>query len=538
MTEHPRDSLLDTAPCGFIRFRDDGVVEVANTTLCEMLGYRRDEVEGHHIDHILSRAGAVFYQTHFFPLLRLHGKADEIYLSVRDKAGEMLPVLVNAVRHLRPDDSGQESEANDCVIIPVQQRSRYEEEILIQKKAAERANQLKDETLAKLRETAKELAHAKDKAEAASRAKDDFLAALSHELRTPLTPVLMSAATLEQDATLPSDLRKDFGMMRRNIEIEAMLIDDLLDITRIGRGKLTLARTVTDIHELVDHAIEILRSDYQKKKIKIDRHFDATRTFADVDPTRIQQVFWNLLKNAVKFTPEGGHILITTRNEADGSLLVEVRDSGIGIAPEAVEEIFKPFEQGEVAGDHRYGGLGLGLAISYAIMAAHGCTIAAESEGRGCGATFTTRLATVDAPEEHPAEPKLEHAATVMPLRILVVEDHQSTRRVLAKLLGDSGHSVTTAGDLKEARAEFDGQQFDLLISDLGLPDGSGLDLMREIRSKWRIAAIALSGYGTEEDLQQIAQAGFAAHLVKPIKIDPLYRAIAEVMRQHEGRKS
>ncbi len=378
------------------------------------------------------------------------------------------------------------------------------------------------------RAAADALLAAKEQAEAASRAKDDFLAALSHELRTPLTPVLMTATALETDPSLSADVRDQLAMMRRNIELEARLIDDLLDLTRISRGKLSIAPVASDIHQLLTHTEEIVRSDGLGKQVRVVFVLEAVRHHALADPARLQQVFWNLIKNALKFTPTGGTITVRTRNDAEGWIVVSVEDNGIGIAAEALPHIFKAFEQGDVAGQHRYGGLGLGLAISQAIVTVHGGIIRAESPGGGQGATFTVALATVAAPavpsgtENSPAEP-------VRALRLLVVEDHEATRTVLTRLLTRNGHRVTAASTVREALVCFDAERFDAVVSDLGLPDGSGLDLMRELQRRRPIPGIALSGYGMEDDVRQTKEAGFFAHLVKPVNIGQLRQLLAQV---------
>ena len=357
--------------------------------------------------------------------------------------------------------------------------------------------------------------------EQGSRAKDDFLAALSHELRTPLTPVLMTAAALESDPALPIEVRDQLAMMRRNIELEAQLIDDLLDVTRISRGKLRIAPVAADLHELLGHTAEIVRSDGFSKQVRIVFALDAARHHALVDPTRLQQIFWNLFKNALKFTPTGGSITVSTRNDAEDWIFLSFEDTGIGISAEALPHVFNAFEQGDISGSHRYGGLGLGLAISRAIVEVHGGTIRAESEGAGCGATFTLALATVDAPAASPrASAPLFSPARA--LRLLIVEDHEATRTVLTRLLGRNGHHITSAGTMCEALAAFVAGHFDAVISDLGLPDGSGLEMIREMQSLRPVPAIALSGYGMEEDLRQTKEAGFFAHLVKPVHLDQL----------------
>ena len=357
--------------------------------------------------------------------------------------------------------------------------------------------------------------------ERGSRAKDDFLAALSHELRTPLTPVLMMAADLASDPALPIEVRDQLAMMRRNIELEARLIDDLLDLTRISRGKLTIAPVPADIHQLIEHTAEIIRSDGLNKQVRIVFLLEAARHHALADPARLQQVFWNLIKNALKFTPTGGTITVKTRNDAEDWIVVSVEDTGIGIGADALPNVFNAFEQGDIAGQHRYGGLGLGLAISQAIVAVHGGTISAASEGPGCGATFTVALATVAEPAV-PAHASLPRPAPGRSLRLLIVEDHEATLSVLTRLLTRSGHRIATAGTMHAALTAFAAERFDAIISDLGLPDGSGLDLMREIQRQRPVPGIALSGYGMEEDLRQTKEAGFFAHLVKPVNFDQL----------------
>ncbi len=372
------------------------------------------------------------------------------------------------------------------------------------------------------------LVAAKEGAEAASRAKDNFLAALSHELRTPLNPVLMTVTSLANDPSLPPEAREQLGMMRRNIELEARLIDDLLDITRISHGKLIMVRLSTDVHELLHHSEEIVRSDDMGKQLNVVMKLEAARHHAMADPARIQQVLWNLLRNAVKFTPDGGTITVSTRNDAEGRINISVADSGIGISAEALAKIFNAFEQGDTSGEHRYGGLGLGLAISSAIVNAHGGDIKAESEGNGHGAVFTVTLSSVAAPaaavEKNPTPSEPARG-----LSVLIVEDHESSRMVLEHLLTRGGHRVTTASTLHDALTAFNTTHFDVVISDLGLPDGSGIDLMVQIQSIRPVAAIALSGYGMEDDLQRSKEAGFFAHLVKPVKVDRLKQLLSQI---------
>jgi len=369
---------------------------------------------------------------------------------------------------------------------------------------------------------------AKEHAEAASKAKDNFLAALSHELRTPLTPVLMTASSLATDPTLPIEAREQLDMMRRNIELEARLIDDLLDLTTISSGKLTLAPVTSDVHELLLYTDEIIRSDGLGKRLHITLKFDAAQHHALADPVRLQQVFWNLLRNAVKFTPNGGTIAVSTRNDAEGRIIISVADDGIGIRAEALAQIFDAFDQADTAGEHRYGGLGLGLAISSAIVNAHGGQIKAESQGLGEGADFTITLSSVPAPAEA-SQQVIPSTQPTRAMTLLIVEDHEATRTVLERLLTRSGHLVITAGNVHDALAAYKAGRFDAVISDLGLPDGSGIDLMAQIQSIRPVPAIALSGYGMEDDLRRSTAAGFFAHLVKPVKMDRLKQLLLQI---------
>ncbi len=514
---------LDTAPCGFLRFSDDGTVVCANTTLANMLGLNVNQIEGSPISAILTQGAKVFFQTHLYPSLRMHGQVKELYVSLKTKKGTPMPVLVNAVRN-----EYQEEAVTDCVIVEIVERSRFEEALVLAKKEAERANKLKETALVELKEANASLARAKEEADAASRAKDDFLAALSHELRTPLTPVLLIASTLEKNESLPRDIREQMSMMRRNIELEATLIDDLLDVTRIRHGKLTLNVAQVDIHEILKHTAEIVLNDCEEKQINLTLKMEAPRHHLSGDAARIEQVIWNLVKNAIKFSPERETIVVTTGNDDEKRIVVEVIDKGVGIPVSQLKTIFDQFEQGHATGRRRFGGLGLGLSISNAIVKAHGGELHAFSEGPGLGATFSLSLDSIAAPKKE-TSPVIENSANSSQKHILLVEDHETTRLVISRTLKGRGHEVVDVGSLAEAQGEFQPGKFDLVISDLGLPDGCGLDLMREIRDCCDTPSIALSGFGMPEDVRRMTDAGFSAHLIKPIKLDQLFVLIHEV---------
>jgi PAS domain S-box-containing protein len=374
----------------------------------------------------------------------------------------------------------------------------------------------------------KELRQAKEEAEAANIAKDNFLATLSHELRTPLTPVSGILSAWETDRKVPPELLPEVQLMRRNVDLEARLIDDLLDLTRIVRGKLSLNLEVADVHDLINAVVTMYQSEAHAKRLKLLVQLNAEKHFVYADPARLQQVVLNLLKNAIKFTPEGGLIELKTSNEG-GTVEVVVHDNGIGMSPVTLDKLFQPFEQGTDEVVKRYGGLGLGLAISKTLVNAQGGTIAADSPGLGMGSTISVSLPCVNAPDCKPApsQPKVEHSQA--PLEILFVEDHADTARVMSNLLGSFGHKITVRHSVKEATDAFSAGRFDLLLSDIGLPDGTGIDLIKAIRKQSNLPAIALTGFGMEEDVAACLEAGFNAHLTKPVNLQKLELMIQQL---------
>jgi two-component system CheB/CheR fusion protein len=386
---------------------------------------------------------------------------------------------------------------------------------------------------------------ARAQAEAANRAKDQLLAVVSHELRTPLTPVLAAVGLLERTPDLSEEVKDYVGMIRRNVELESRLIDDLLDLTRISSGKLQLHLEPADVHKLIGNAAAIYQKEAAAKRLALTLDLSAARHDLRADPARLQQVFWNLIGNAVKFTPAGGSVAVHT-STADGRLRVEVTDTGIGIEPDVMARLFTAFEQGEPVLTRRFGGLGLGLTICRAIVELHGGTIHAHSPGRGSGATMTVELplacaATAAGAAAAPSSPGGEVGgsapageAPTRRLQILLVEDNRDTIRVMERVLRGLGHQVRAAGSVHEALDAARSGQFDLLVSDIGLPDGSGWELLRRLRedpAARPLPAIALSGFGAVDDLRQSREAGFADHLVKPINVRRLQEAVARAIR-------
>jgi len=391
-----------------------------------------------------------------------------------------------------------------------------------------------------LRESSHRLETALHAARAAHQAKDQFMAALSHELRTPLTPILLTASLGAQDRDLPEPIRERFDLIRENIQVEARLIDDLLDQTRIVRGQTRMTKEPVDIHAILREVLRTTAPEFAAKHIHPQTDFRARAATVLGDPVRLQQIFWNILRNAVKFTPERGKVAITTAGNGDHGIVINVSDTGIGLTPAEMTRIFDPFTQGEHATDSTmsFGGLGLGLTISQKLVELHDGRLSVASRGRDRGATFTVELPCLRTETQRPQAskpaPKPRRTAAIRSLRILLVEDHAPTRAVMRKFLELRGHRVTAAESLAGARKKSSGTTFDLLVSDIALPDGTGLDLMKRLQeAQPGLPGIALSGFGMEGDIARTREAGFVLHLTKPVSLDRLESALSRFERHH-----
>jgi signal transduction histidine kinase len=378
---------------------------------------------------------------------------------------------------------------------------------------------------------------ARREAEAANSAKDRFLAVLSHELRTPLTPILFSASMLSEDQQLPEYARKGLESIVQNVQVEARLIDDLLDVARISEGKLKLTLDSVDIRALIDSALGICGEDLSAKNLFVHRELEAVDTYVCADSARVSQVFWNLIQNAARFTPPHGQITVRMTNPEPGRLRVEVIDTGVGIDQEALSKIFDPFEQVEPG---RSGGLGLGLAISKAIVELHQGTLSAKSDGPGRGSEFVVELPNIKQGWDKARSMATDRQALTEPdgfrdgprrYKILLVDDHQDTAETLRMFFGQAGYEVTAAVNIADACQCVDGQNFDLLLCDIGLPDGRGEDLLQKLREGGHsFPAIAFSGFGAESDIARSLNAGFQAHLTKPLSPQQLKRTVQEIL--------
>ena len=389
--------------------------------------------------------------------------------------------------------------------------------------------------MAERRRIEEELHQQKAIVEAANRTKDHFLAMLSHELRTPLTPVISALEALETEPAQTGDTKTALAMIRRNIELETQLIDDLLDFTRIAKDKLQLRFAPVDAHLAISNVVEICRVEAKSKNLRVHLNLRANRHCVAADAAKFQQIIWNLLKNAIKFTPEDGEISISSSNPASEVLTISVRDTGIGVEPEVMQRIFDPFEQGNRSFERRFGGLGLGLAISKSLAQAHGGTLAAQSDGHNSGSTFLLSLQTILPAEALTVPASTSEETSRQRLKILLVDDHQDTCAALEKLLVRRGHLVAATHDVHSAMETAVRNQFDLLISDVALPDGTGMELMMQLRAMSGIPGIAISGFGNNGDIERSLEAGFSEHLIKPVQLEKLEAAIERALGAGAG---
>jgi PAS domain S-box-containing protein len=377
---------------------------------------------------------------------------------------------------------------------------------------------------------------ARAEAERASRVKDEFVAMVSHELRTPLNAILGWTQLMMRGRHDPANVERGIEIISRNTRLQAQLISDLLDISRIVSGKLPLEMQAVDVHAVALDAIETVRHEAAAKDIRLALALDQSAGTVAADPARLQQVIWNLLSNAIKFTPRGGRIDVTLRRH-EGQAELRVSDTGVGIRSDVLPHVFDRFHQADRSITRRFGGLGLGLSIVKHLMELHGGTVSADSPGEGKGATFRIALpagsqtpsaaAVPAAPSQEPYEP-----VALDNIRVLIIEDEPDSREFLKRLLESQGATVLVAASACEALEVIRDDPPQLLLSDIGLPDMDGYELIRRIRGNDHgpmsaVPAIALTAYARAEDRARALRAGYQAHLAKPVESGELLMTIA-----------
>jgi len=501
----------------------DGVIRWCNESATRMFGYSDDELIGqpvrmlippgrqHEEDDILARIRAGERIDHF-ETVRVRKDGTLIHISL----------TVSPVRNAAGTIIGVSKVARDIT-------ERIQAAAMTAAHQVERERLLESECLAR------------SEAEKASRMKDDFVAMVSHELRTPLNAIMGWTQLMSQGRSDAAVIDRGLDVVARNTRVQAQLIADLLDVSRIVSGKLQLEIQPADMASILRDAIDAVHGEAAQKEITIVPSVGVGLTPIEGDPSRLQQVIWNLLSNAIKFTPAGGRVTVDLSRRGEGLVLV-VADTGAGIAPEVLPHIFDRFHQADRSITRRFGGLGLGLSIVKHLVQLHGGTVSATSPGPGAGTTITVELpaaATVRLGHgAHPVLPRVDaHPAVALDgLRVLVVEDEPDTREFLSRLLSNHGASVRTAASAADAVAAFRQLRPDVLISDIGLPDVDGYQLIRQIRREDEdapddVPAIALTAYARSEDRTRALLAGFQDHLAKPLDAIELVRAVAGMRR-------
>jgi PAS domain S-box-containing protein len=496
--------LYDFAPIPYLTLDQNGLIREVNLTAVSLLGLPRAQIVDHPLRSFMAADDARIFLEHMR----------------RCRAGES-PVR----SELRLRSSGQREVPIELMSRPVRSSARLEFRSILfdlsERIAAEAERRRLEEEAIALKVRA-------ETARVASEAKDRFLAMLSHELRTPLTPIVATLDLLQSaEVGLPAGLIPSLELIRRNIEAEVRLVDDLLDVTRVVGDKLNLRHDHIDLHALAKEVIDDFASQAKLRgSTALEIELTARQVHVYADPFRLKQVIRNLISNALKFSPGEARVLVRTDNPRPEWIRLEVVDNGVGLTGEQLERVFQPFEQGDDA-DERRQGLGLGLAIAKGIIEAHKGTIQGYSAGPGTGARFAFELET--APWLVPApKPASRSGGKVRRVRhVLLVEDHADSAEALCMLLEGQGYRVRIATSIAAAvLSARDG--CDVLVSDLQLPDGSGHALLQRLPRP--LPAIAVSGYGAPEDVQRSREAGFIEHLVKPVSGERLLAAIERAL--------
>ncbi len=510
----------------------DGIVTSWNAGAERLFGFTAAEMIGQSITRIIPE-DLQYEEVDILSKLR-RGERIERYETTRvRKDGRKLDISLTISPI--PDSSGKiigaAKIAHDITARRRAERELQAREVQLAKLAAERELFLESERAA--RSAAERLSHMKD----------EFLATLSHELRTPLNAILGWATLLRERKAKPEDFDRGLEAIERNVRVQVQIVNDLLDMSRIISGKVHLEVQPLYLHEVINNAIESVRQSATAKNIRLQPMLDSRIGLVRGDPARLQQVLWNLLSNAIKFTPKGGRMQVVLErvgSHAD----ISVEDNGIGIRPDFLPHVFDRFRQADPSTTRRYGGLGLGLSIVKNLVELHGGSVRVKSAGENQGSTFTVSLpiSPVRAEEREPvmSSPSADALDTIeLPrldnIRVLVIDDEADGRTLIARILEGRGAQPMSASSAKQAIEILSREHFDVLLSDIGMPDVDGFELIRQVRRLDQartgpLPAIAITAYARPEDRQRSLLAGFHMHLSKPIEARELVASIAGLL--------
>lgn len=520
--EDSAEELFEHAPCGYLITHADGRIMRANATFCALSGRPAESLRGVGFASLLTVAGRIYFDTHVRPMLALQGHVREIAFDlVVPEPRKTLSVVLNATQDV--DASGRDHRLR-ILVFDASERRQYERELLLARRTADEA-----------RETEK---RAREQAERASRAKDEFLALVSHELRTPLSAILGWTQVLRRTPNADEKLEQGLAVIERNTRLQARLIDDLLDMSRMVAGKLRMDVQSLPLAEVIEAAVETIAPSAQARHIRVEKILDSTMRVSG-DAGRLQQVFWNLLSNAIKFTPQGGVVRIVMQR-VNSHIEVRVIDSGQGMSKDFISHAFERFRQSTTAGARETGGLGLGLSIVKYLVEMHGGSIGAQSDGEGHGSTFIVTLpllvadtapSAIRQPQAAIGDTRAHDSVTLAGIRVLVVDDEADARDVLWQILSGRGAAVTACASVAEALATIDRIAPHVLVSDIGMPEEGGHELIRKVRMLGepigRVPAVALTAFSSLDDRTQALLAGFQTHLSKPVDARELILTVA-----------
>jgi PAS domain S-box-containing protein len=506
--EESGDELYEHAPCALLSTRPDGTVIRANQTFLDWIGQQPEGIVGRvRLQALLTVGSRMYYETHYAPLLQIQGFVHEIALEMRRANGSVCPVVASARQVL---DAHGAVIAHRVALFDSTDRRRYERELLEERRRAEQA--------------AKELADA-------DRRKSDFIAMLAHELRNPLAPIRNAVEILRRTEHHNAAVEQTTATLQRQVAQMVRVVDDLLDMSRIGHDKLSIRREAVDLASVVHHAVEMSQPLLARADIAFTLALPTKAIYAEADAARLAQVIGNILNNAAKFTPRHGAVSLVLER-IDQEACIRVRDTGVGIEEEKLSRVFDLFMQADVAlgrGD----GLGIGLTLAKNLVERHGGRITVHSQGLGHGTEFVVHLPILAEPPT-----SVSHSSRPAPLegpaasrRVLVVDDNRDAAEMMAMLLGLLGHEVRLAYDGLEAVEMTLVFKPHAVVLDIGLPTLNGYEAAQRIRTQPGVqpVLVALTGWGEEEDRRRAAEAGFDVHFIKPVDHEVLAKLIAEL---------